>query len=66
MTLLIQQSMNVSAKYIEFEDFDNQYYQLISDENNQGVAAGIPWKTAMYRQSLRSQDLDLSLSVSVN
>ncbi len=43
MTLLIQQSMNVSAKkYIEFEDFDNQYYQLISDENNQGVAAGIP------------------------
>ena len=29
-------------KYIEFEDFDNQYYQLISDENNQGVAAGVP------------------------
>lgn len=33
-------------KYIEFEDFDNQYYQLISDENNQGVAAGIPWKNS--------------------
>ena len=33
-------------KYIEFEDFDNQYYQLISDENNQGVAAGVPWKNS--------------------
>jgi glyoxalase family protein len=33
-------------KYLEFEDFDNQRYQLISDENNQGVAPGIPWKNA--------------------
>lgn len=32
--------------YLEFEDFDNQRYQLISDENNTGVAAGIPWKKA--------------------
>ncbi|MGG5341736.1 ring-cleaving dioxygenase [Enterococcus sp. AZ192] len=31
-------------KYIEFEDFDNQRYQLISDEQNHGVAAGVPWK----------------------
>ncbi|MCG4775108.1 ring-cleaving dioxygenase, partial [Lawsonibacter sp. DFI.5.51] len=31
-------------KYLEFEDFDNQRYQLISDEKNQGVAAGTPWK----------------------
>ncbi|MCA5014069.1 MULTISPECIES: ring-cleaving dioxygenase [unclassified Enterococcus] len=31
-------------KYLEFEDFDNQRYQLISDEQNHGVAAGVPWK----------------------
>lgn len=31
-------------KYLEFKDFDEQQYQLISDENNQGVAAGTPWK----------------------
>ena len=31
-------------KYLEFKDFDDQQYQLISDENNQGVAAGTPWK----------------------
>ncbi|MGX7162620.1 ring-cleaving dioxygenase [Enterococcus massiliensis] len=33
-------------KYLEFEDFDNQRYQLISDEKNQGVAAGTPWKNS--------------------
>lgn len=33
-------------KYLEFEDFDNQQYQLISDENNQGVASGTPWKNS--------------------
>jgi glyoxalase family protein len=31
-------------KYLEFEDFDGQRYQLISDENNEGVAAGQPWQ----------------------
>lgn len=31
-------------KYLEFEDFDNQRYQLISDEKDQGVAGGTPWK----------------------
>ncbi|SIR61903.1 glyoxalase family protein [Peribacillus simplex] len=31
-------------KIISFVDFDDQQYQLISDENNQGVAAGIPWQ----------------------
>ncbi|MEI5993393.1 ring-cleaving dioxygenase [Candidatus Enterococcus mansonii] len=31
-------------KYVAFEDFDNQRYQLISDENNHGVSAGVPWK----------------------
>ncbi|MGM0123481.1 glyoxalase [Enterococcus sp. AZ194] len=33
-------------KYLEFEDFDNQRYQLISDETNSGVAAGVPWKNS--------------------
>lgn len=31
-------------KYLEFEDFDQQQYQLISDENNQGVPSGTPWQ----------------------
>ncbi|RRN67290.1 ring-cleaving dioxygenase [Peribacillus simplex] len=31
-------------KIISFVDFDDQQYQLISDENNEGIAAGIPWK----------------------
>ncbi|MFF2857286.1 MULTISPECIES: ring-cleaving dioxygenase [unclassified Peribacillus] len=31
-------------KTISFVDFDDQQYQLISDENNKGVAAGIPWQ----------------------
>ncbi|GIO28721.1 ring-cleaving dioxygenase [Ornithinibacillus bavariensis] len=32
------------TKTLSFEDFDEQQYQLISDENNKGVASGIPWK----------------------
>ncbi|WP_138416781.1 ring-cleaving dioxygenase [Aquibacillus sediminis] len=31
-------------KSLSFVDFDDQHYQLISDENNQGVKAGKPWK----------------------
>ncbi|AOH54770.1 ring-cleaving dioxygenase [Peribacillus muralis] len=31
-------------KTLSFVDFDDQHYQLISDENNEGVAAGIPWQ----------------------
>ncbi|MGX7029843.1 ring-cleaving dioxygenase [Vagococcus zengguangii] len=31
-------------KVLKFEDEDQQRYQLISDETNQGVKAGIPWK----------------------
>ncbi len=31
-------------KVLPFVDFDDQQYQLISDENNEGVAAGIPWQ----------------------
>ena len=29
---------------ISFSDFDDQQYQLISDENNKGVASGTPWQ----------------------
>ncbi|GIN72779.1 glyoxalase [Bacillus sp. J14TS2] len=31
-------------KTLSFIDFDEQAYQLISDENNQGVLAGVPWQ----------------------
>ncbi|MDH6365679.1 glyoxalase family protein [Enterococcus sp. PF1-24] len=33
-------------KHLEFSDFDNQWYQLISDEKNIGVAGGVPWKNS--------------------
>ena len=35
---------NLAKKVLRFWDFDQQSYQLISDEHNQGVKAGIPWK----------------------
>ncbi|MGP4107727.1 ring-cleaving dioxygenase [Virgibacillus sp. L01] len=31
-------------KTLPFVDFDDQNYQLISDENDKGVAAGTPWQ----------------------
>jgi glyoxalase family protein len=31
-------------KIINFEDFDEQQYMLISDEKNEGIESGIPWK----------------------
>ncbi len=31
-------------KTLSFLDFDDQQYQLISDENNKGVASGTPWQ----------------------
>ncbi|WP_163540060.1 ring-cleaving dioxygenase [Gracilibacillus sp. YIM 98692] len=31
-------------KTLSFVDFDDQNYQLISDEHNQGVEAGAPWQ----------------------
>lgn len=31
-------------KVLPFMDFDNQQYQLISDEHNQGLAPGTPWQ----------------------
>ena len=31
-------------KVLSFVDFDDQQYQLISDEKNEGVAAGTPWQ----------------------
>lgn len=38
----IQEQFGV--KVLPFEDFDEQQYQLISDENDTGVAPGTPWK----------------------
>lgn len=32
------------TKALSFVDFDDQQYQLISDENNKGVASGKPWQ----------------------
>lgn len=32
------------VKSLSFVDFDDQQYQLISDENNEGVEAGTPWQ----------------------
>lgn len=32
------------TKVLSFVDFDDQQYQLVSDENNKGVAAGTPWQ----------------------
>ncbi|GAA0292500.1 glyoxalase family protein [Gracilibacillus halotolerans] len=31
-------------KTLSFVDFDDQQYQLISDENNKGVVSGTPWQ----------------------
>ncbi|MBA9028703.1 ring-cleaving dioxygenase [Peribacillus huizhouensis] len=31
-------------KTLSFVDFDDQQYQLISDENNEGVVSGTPWQ----------------------
>src|SRR5699024_8533950 len=31
-------------KVLPFVDFDEQQYQLISDENNTGIEAGVPWQ----------------------
>ena len=31
-------------KVLPFVDFDDQHYQLISDENNEGVESGTPWQ----------------------
>lgn len=32
------------TQVLSFIDFDDQQYQLVSDENNNGVAAGTPWQ----------------------
>lgn len=31
-------------KALSFSDFDDQRYQLISDEHNEGIGSGIPWQ----------------------
>ncbi|EZH67803.1 glyoxalase [Bacillaceae bacterium JMAK1] len=33
-----------SKRVLDFTDFDGQMYQLISDENNEGVLSGTPWQ----------------------
>ncbi|MFD1414070.1 ring-cleaving dioxygenase [Oceanobacillus jeddahense] len=38
----IEQQFDV--KTLSFADFDDQKYQLVSDENNTGRASGTPWK----------------------
>ena len=37
-------SEQFGKKILSFVDFDDQSYQLISDEQNQGVASGTPWQ----------------------
>ncbi|WP_017473559.1 ring-cleaving dioxygenase [Amphibacillus jilinensis] len=37
-------SKQFGKKVINFVDFDDQKYQLISDQDNQGVKSGIPWQ----------------------
>ncbi|WP_144511874.1 ring-cleaving dioxygenase [Bacillus sp. FJAT-22090] len=32
------------TKVLSFVDFDDQQYQLVSDENNKGIASGTPWQ----------------------
>ncbi|TQR15319.1 ring-cleaving dioxygenase [Psychrobacillus soli] len=32
------------TKVLSFVDFDDQQYQLVSDENNEGIASGTPWQ----------------------
>lgn len=33
-------------KYLEFQDYDDQLFQLVSDEHNKGVSGGTPWKNS--------------------
>lgn len=59
----------LGKKVLPFEDFDEQKYQLISDEGHDGVAAGIPWKkgpvpdefaiTGLGPMVTRVKDIDL-------
>ncbi|GCF95895.1 glyoxalase [Enterococcus florum] len=37
-------SERFGKKYLEFRDFDDQLFQLVSDETDHGVAGGTPWK----------------------
>lgn len=37
-------TIEFGKKVLRFWDFDEQAYQLISDENNEGMKPGIPWK----------------------
>lgn len=37
-------SYQFGTKVLSFVDFDDQQYQLVSDQNNTGVKPGIPWQ----------------------
>lgn len=37
-------STEFGVKVLKFVDFDDQRYQLVSDEHNEGIASGLPWE----------------------
>lgn len=37
-------------KVVNFEDFDGQLYAIYSDQNNQGIPSGTPWKSGPVPQ----------------
>lgn len=37
-------SVQFGTKMIKFHDFDDQQYALISDEHNEGIGGGTPWR----------------------
>ncbi|MEO1768218.1 ring-cleaving dioxygenase [Candidatus Enterococcus ferrettii] len=39
-------NVRFGKKYLVFNDYDNQLFQLVSDEKNQGVTADTPWKNS--------------------
>lgn len=45
-------------KILPFEDFDGQLYQLISDENDNGVAPGVAWKNGPVPEEYGIYGLD--------
>lgn len=52
-------------KVIDFQDFDEQLYQLVSDEADTGVAPGIPWQKGPVRMSTASAVWDRFSSASL-
>ena len=48
-------------KVLSFVDFDDQQYQLISDENNEGVESGTPWQKGPIPLEFAITGLDQSI-----